>query len=231
MKRLFILTAILFFVAPVFAQEENVTDTSECKSSIGGIVGVSFSTSTMNDNSMLSNKLGIDDINKVNIGLDYYVGIATKKGFEYTLGVGFEGWNNEQNNKQLQVFSGLLNLNAAYRFEFGKKKSFAIVPRVGIGWNFNALNYAEEVDRSIVMDELSLYSWSVEQNCNFYIPASLELRYLIGKGTFFTLGAEYRYNFYYGNTYVMNTHQKVLDFPEIGNNKLMFRIGITSLSF
>lgn len=231
MKRFFILTVILFFALPIFAQEEKITDTSECKSSIGGIFGINFSTSTMNNNSKLSNKLGIDDINKVNMGFDYYVGIATKKGFEYTLGFGFEGWNNEQNNKRFLSSSCLLNLNAAYRFEFGKKKSFAIVPRVGIGWNFNALNYAEELDRNIVMDELSLYSWSVEQRSNFYIPASLELRFLIGKNTFFTLGAEYRYNFYYGNTYVMNTHQKVSDFPEFGNNKLMFRIGITSLSF
>lgn len=223
MKKIVFLILSIIIISPSMAQDSSEKD---YKSKRGFITSYSFTTSIQNDNKLLSVITDIDNINLVNMGFDFKIGHSTSKGFEYSLVAAFEFWNNKQNNKQLNSLSSLLNLNFGYGIAFCDNLS--IVPSLGIGWNPNTLNYSNVTDKDISYNELSLYSWNVEINNNFYVPASLEIRYRTSKYNYFILGAEYRYFFHYGNTKVFQTSQRVYDFPRFSANELAFKIGFVS---
>lgn len=228
MKKLFLLIISVIIFWPLMAQETtNVANNENSKK--GFISGLNFLTSTLSDNAKLSSLTEINDINQVNMGFDLILGYSTNMGFEYTMDIGLEMWNNKQNNKKITSISGLYSLNIGYRIEFPEKTKLAIVPRIGIGWNFNSLYYAEVKDTDITFNELSQYSWNVDQYANFYVPASLELRYKTSKTTSVVLGAEYRYYINYGDVKVLQTSQKISDFPKFSANELSFKLGYISI--
>lgn len=228
MKKLLLIIISIILFSPLMAQETN-NDENQARKKSGFIYGMNFLTSTMNDNKELNFLTGINNINQVNMGVDFIVGYSSKIGMEYTFDFGFESWMTKQNNKQLSSMSGLYSFNVGYRIEFCKKAKLAIVPRVGIGWNFNSLNYAEVADRNIDYSELSKYSWNVDQFTNFYVPLSLELRYKTNRTSSIVLGAEYRYFFNYGDIQVMQTNQRVVGFPQFSANELSFKLGYVKI--
>jgi len=228
MKKLILVIISIIIISPLMAQQ--TTDTvSQVQSKRGIIYGLNFLTSIMNDNQRLSALTSIPNINQVNMGFDFIFGYSTNKGFEYTMDIGLETWTNIRNNKQIATTSGLYSFNLGYKIEFCEKAKLSIVPRLGIGWNFNSLNYSEVTNRDISFSELSKYTWNVDQYTNFYVPAALEIHYKTSKTTSMVIGAEYRYFFYTGSVDVFQTNQQIYDFPKFTANQLSFKIGYTKL--
>lgn len=191
-----------------------------------GIMGLSFVGSFLNNNE-INSKLGMRDINDFNFGMLFQFGVVTKFGMEFTFDIGFEGNNNESNNKQLDVFSSYYSLNAGYPIIKLKNERFMVVPRVGIGFNTDVYNYVKTSDNNLTMDSIAGNAWSINQG-NFYIPLGLELRF--GKPTsYFVVAGEYRYTFSYGNAYLAGSKQRVSDFPELGLNNVGIRLGFVRI--
>lgn len=191
-----------------------------------GLFGLNLSGSFINNNNKLSNRLEMSKINAFNYGMSMQFGGRTNFGLEIVGDFGLEAYKNESNSKSLYSLSGFLSLNFGYPVIRVCKDKFMVVPRVGIGCNTNNLNYTQTTSKDIPLDEIGGYSWSVSQYNNFYAPFGLDFRFKIDKDTYFVIGGEYRYNFYYGNTYLSYSKQKVYDFPDFGLNNVSIKIGL-----
>lgn len=191
-----------------------------------GIVGLSLIGSFVNNNNKLSQKLGMDKINGFNYGILLQFGGRTNFGLEIVGDLDIEGYNNESNSKSLNSLSEYLSLNFGYPVIRLCKDRFMVVPRVGIGWNYNNLNYTQTTSRDLTINEMGGYTWAASQYYNFFAPFGLEFRFRMEKGTYFMIGGEYRYNFYYGDTYLSYSKQKISDFPDFGLNNVAIKIGI-----
>jgi hypothetical protein len=197
-----------------------------CHKKSSGLFGLSFTGSFINNNDDLSNRLEMNKINGFNYGMVIQFGGRTNFGLEIVGDIGLEGYQNESNSKSLYSLSSFLSLNFGYPVVSVCKDKFMIVPRVGIGWNTNYLNYTQTTSKDIPLEEIGGYSWAVSQYYNFYAPFGLDFRFKIDKDTYFVVGGEYRYNFYYGNTYLSYSKQKVYDFPDFGLNNVSIKIGL-----
>lgn len=197
-----------------------------CHKKSSGLIGLGFTGSFINNNDKLSNRLEMNKINAFNYGMIFQLGGRTNFGLEIVGDFGFEGFINESNSKLLNSLSSLISLNFGYPVIRVNRDKFMIVPRVGIGWNSTYLNYTQTTSNDIPLDEIGGYSWSVSQNYNFYAPFGLEFRFKIDKDAYFVIGGEYRYNFYYGNSYLSYSKQKVYDFPDFGLNNVSIKIGL-----
>ncbi|HBN06399.1 MAG TPA: hypothetical protein DD434_11530 [Bacteroidales bacterium] len=192
------------------------------------ITGLSFTGSFLNDNKAINNKLGMTNINDFNYGLLFNLGGATPFGMEFVFDFGFEGSINKSNNKQLNVLSSFISFNLGYPVIKLKNEKFMIVPRVGIGVNATQYNYVRTSDNNLTMDSIAGNAWTINQNNNFYIPLGLEFRFGSPK-EYFVLAGEYRHTFYYSNSYLSLSKQKVSDFPDFGLNNVVIKIGFVGM--
>ncbi|MBP1645460.1 MAG: hypothetical protein H6Q16_1035 [Bacteroidetes bacterium] len=192
------------------------------------ITGLSFTGSFLNDNKAINNKLGMTNINDFNYGLLLNIGGVTPFGLEVVFDLGFEGSTNKSNNKKLNVLSSFISFNLGYPVIKLKNEKFMIVPRVGIGVNANQYNYVRTSDNNLTMDSIAGNAWTITQNNNFYIPLGLEFRFG-GPKEYFVLAGEYRHTFYYSNSYLSLSKQKVSDFPNFGLNNVVIKIGFVGM--
>lgn len=192
------------------------------------ITGLSFTGSFLNDNKAINNKLGMTNINDFNYGLLLNIGGVTPFGLEVVFDLGFEGSTNKSNNKKLNVLSSFISFNLGYPVIKLKNEKFMIVPRVGIGVNANQYNYVRTSDNNLTMDSIAGNAWTITQNNNFYIPLGLEFRFG-GPKEYFVLAGEYRHTFYYSNSYLSLSKQKVSDFPDFGLNNVVIKIGFVGM--
>lgn len=205
--------------------EDTMLFNGSCHKKSSGIAGLSFTGSFLNNNNKLSQKLEMSKINGFNYGMIFQFGGRTNFGLEIVGDIGLEGYNNESNSKTLHSISSYLSLNFGYPIISVCKDKFMVVPRVGIGWNTNSLNYSQTTSKDIPFDEIGGYSWTASQYNNFYAPFGLDFRFRMDKDTYFIIGGEYRYNFYYGDTYLSYSKQKISDFPKFGLNNVVIKIG------
>ncbi len=192
------------------------------------ITGLSFTGSFLNDNKAINNKLGMTNINDFNYGLLFNLGGATPFGMEFVFDFGFEGSTNKSNNKQLNVLSSFISFNLGYPVIKLRNEKFMIVPRVGIGVNATQYNYVRTSDNNLTMDSIAGNAWTINQNNNFYIPLGLEFRFGSPK-EYFVLAGEYLHTFYYSNSYLSLSKQKVSDFPDFGLNNVVIKIGFVGM--
>lgn len=202
------------------------TDTNKKKAKF--ISGLSFTGSFLNDNKAINNKLAMRDINDFNYGLLFNIGGVTPFGLEIVMDLGFEGNVNKSNNKQLNVLTSLISLNLGYPVIKLKNEKFMIVPRVGIGLNANQYNYVRTSDNNLTMDSIAGNAWTITQNNNFYIPLGLEFRFG-GPKEYFVIAGEYRHTFYFSNSYLSLSKQRVSDFPDLGLNNIAIKIGFVGM--
>lgn len=202
------------------------TDTNKKKAKF--ISGLSFTGSFLNDNKAINNKLAMRDINDFNYGLLFNIGGVTPFGLEIVMDLGFEGNVNKSNNKQLNVLTSLISLNLGYPVIKLKNEKFMIVPRVGIGLNANQYNYVRTSDNNLTMDSIAGNAWTINQNNNFYIPLGLEFRFG-GPKEYFVIAGEYRHTFYFSNSYLSLSKQRVSDFPDLGLNNIAIKIGFVGM--
>ena len=202
------------------------TDSNKKKAKF--ISGLSFTGSFLNDNKAINNKLAMRDINDFNYGLLFNIGGVTPFGLEIVMDLGFEGNVNKSNNKQLNVLTSLISLNLGYPVIKLKNEKFMIVPRVGIGLNANQYNYVRTSDNNLTMDSIAGNAWTITQNNNFYIPLGLEFRFG-GPKEYFVIAGEYRHTFYFSNSYLSLSKQRVSDFPDLGLNNIAIKIGFVGM--
>lgn len=202
------------------------TDSNKKKAKF--ISGLSFTGSFLNDNKAINNKLAMRDINDFNFGLLFNIGGVTPFGLEIVMDLGFEGNVNKSNNKQLNVLTSLISLNLGYPVIKLKNERFMIVPRVGIGLNANQYNYVRTSDNNLTMDSIAGNAWTITQNNNFYIPLGLEFRFG-GPKEYFVIAGEYRHTFYFSNSYLSLSKQRVSDFPDLGLNNIAIKIGFVGM--
>jgi hypothetical protein len=202
------------------------TDSNKKKAKF--ISGLSFTGSFLNDNKAINNKLAMRDINDFNFGLLFNIGGVTPFGLEIVMDLGFEGNVNKSNNKQLNVLTSLISLNLGYPVIKLKNEKFMIVPRVGIGVNANQYNYVRTSDNNLTMDSIAGNAWTITQNNNFYIPLGLEFRFG-GPKEYFVIAGEYRHTFYFSNSYLSLSKQRVSDFPDLGLNNIAIKIGFVGM--
>lgn len=202
------------------------TDSNKKKAKF--ISGLSFTGSFLNDNKAINNKLAMRDINDFNYGLLFNIGGVTPFGLEIVMDLGFEGNVNKSNNKQLNVLTSLISLNLGYPVIKLKNEKFMIVPRVGIGVNANQYNYVRTSDNNLTMDSIAGNAWTITQNNNFYIPLGLEFRFG-GPKEYFVIAGEYRHTFYFSNSYLSLSKQRVSDFPDLGLNNIAIKIGFVGM--
>ncbi|NCC19011.1 MAG: hypothetical protein EOM29_08750 [Bacteroidia bacterium] len=202
------------------------TDSNKKKAKF--ISGLSFTGSFLNDNKAINNKLAMRDINDFNFGLLFNIGGVTPFGLEIVMDLGFEGSTNKSNNKQLNVLTSLISLNLGYPVIKLKNEKFMIVPRVGIGLNANQYNYVRTSDNNLTMDSIAGNAWTITQNNNFYIPLGLEFRFG-GPKEYFVIAGEYRHTFYFSNSYLSLSKQRVSDFPDLGLNNIAIKIGFVGM--
>lgn len=202
------------------------TDSNKKKAKF--ISGLSFTGSFLNDNKAINNKLAMRDINDFNFGLLFNIGGVTPFGLEIVMDLGFEGNVNKSNNKQLNVLTSLISLNLGYPVIKLKNEKFMIVPRVGIGLNANQYNYVRTSDNNLTMDSIAGNAWTINQNNNFYIPLGLEFRFG-GPKEYFVIAGEYRHTFYFSNSYLSLSKQRVSDFPDLGLNNIAIKIGFVGM--
>lgn len=202
------------------------TDTNKKKAKF--ISGLSFTGSFLNDNKAINNKLAMRDINDFNYGLLFNIGGVTPFGLEIVMDLGFEGNVNKSNNKQLNVLTSFISLNLGYPVIKLKNEKFMIVPRVGIGLNANQYNYVRTSDNNLTMDSIAGNAWTITQNNNFYIPLGLEFRFG-GPKEYFVIAGEYRHTFYFSNSYLSLSKQRVSDFPDLGLNNIAIKIGFVGM--
>lgn len=202
------------------------TDSNKKKAKF--ISGLSFTGSFLNDNKAINNKLAMRDINDFNFGLLFNIGGVTPFGLEIVMDLGFEGNVNKSNNKQLNVLTSLISLNLGYPVIKLKNEKFMIVPRVGIGLNANQYNYVRTSDNNLTMDSIAGNAWTITQNNNFYIPLGLEFRFG-GPKEYFVIAGEYRHTFYFSNSYLSLSKQRVSDFPDLGLNNIAIKIGFVGM--
>ncbi|MEA5099425.1 MAG: hypothetical protein VB011_02765 [Bacteroidales bacterium] len=202
------------------------TDTNKKKAKF--ISGLSFTGSFLNDNKAINNKLAMRDINDFNYGLLFNIGGVTPFGLEIVMDLGFEGNVNKSNNKQLNVLTSFISLNLGYPVIKLKNEKFMIVPRVGIGVNANQYNYVRTSDNNLTMDSIAGNAWTINQNNNFYIPLGLEFRFG-GPKEYFVIAGEYRHTFYFSNSYLSLSKQRVSDFPDLGLNNIAIKIGFVGM--
>lgn len=202
------------------------TDSNKKKAKF--ISGLSFTGSFLNDNKAINNKLAMRDINDFNFGLLFNIGGVTPFGLEIVMDLGFEGNVNKSNNKQLNVLTSLISLNLGYPVIKLKNDRFMIVPRVGIGLNANQYNYVRTSDNNLTMDSIAGNAWTITQNNNFYIPLGLEFRFG-GPKEYFVIAGEYRHTFYFSNSYLSLSKQRVSDFPDLGLNNIAIKIGFVGM--
>lgn len=202
------------------------TDSNKKKAKF--ISGLSFTGSFLNDNKAINNKLAMRDINDFNYGLLFNIGGVTPFGLEIVMDLGFEGNVNKSNNKQLNVLTSFISLNLGYPVIKLKNEKFMIVPRVGIGLNANQYNYVRTSDNNLTMDSIAGNAWTITQNNNFYIPLGLEFRFG-GPKEYFVIAGEYRHTFYFSNSYLSLSKQRVSDFPDLGLNNIAIKIGFVGM--
>lgn len=202
------------------------TDSNKKKAKF--ISGLSFTGSFLNDNKAINNKLAMRNINDFNYGLLFNIGGVTPFGLEIVMDLGFEGNVNKSNNKQLNVLTSLISLNLGYPVIKLKNEKFMIVPRVGIGLNANQYNYVRTSDNNLTMDSIAGNAWTITQNNNFYIPLGLEFRFG-GPKEYFVIAGEYRHTFYFSNSYLSLSKQRVSDFPDLGLNNIAIKIGFVGM--
>lgn len=202
------------------------TDSNKKKAKF--ISGLSFTGSFLNDNKAINNKLAMRDINDFNYGLLFNIGGVTPFGLEIVMDLGFEGNVNKSNNKQLNVLTSFISLNLGYPVIKLKNEKFMIVPRVGIGVNANQYNYVRTSDNNLTMDSIAGNAWTITQNNNFYIPLGLEFRFG-GPKEYFVIAGEYRHTFYFSNSYLSLSKQRVSDFPDLGLNNIAIKIGFVGM--
>lgn len=202
------------------------TDSNKKKAKF--ISGLSFTGSFLNDNKAINNKLAMRDINDFNFGLLFNIGGVTPFGLEIVMDLGFEGNVNKSNNKQLNVLTSFISLNLGYPVIKLKNEKFMIVPRVGIGVNANQYNYVRTSDNNLTMDSIAGNAWTINQNNNFYIPLGLEFRFG-GPKEYFVIAGEYRHTFYFSNSYLSLSKQRVSDFPDLGLNNIAIKIGFVGM--
>jgi hypothetical protein len=202
------------------------TDSNKKKAKF--ISGLSFTGSFLNDNKAINNKLAMRDINDFNYGLLFNIGGVTPFGLEIVMDLGFEGNVNKSNNKQLNVLTSLISLNLGYPVIKLKNEKFMIVPRVGIGVNATQYNYVRTSDNNLTMDSIAGNAWTITQNNNFYIPLGLEFRFG-GPKEYFVIAGEYRHTFYFSNSYLSLSKQRVSDFPDLGLNNIAIKIGFVGM--
>lgn len=202
------------------------TDSNKKKAKF--ISGLSFTGSFLNDNKAINNKLAMRDINDFNYGLLFNIGGVTPFGLEIVMDLGFEGNVNKSNNKQLNVLTSFISLNLGYPVIKLKNEKFMIVPRVGIGVNANQYNYVRTSDNNLTMDSIAGNAWTINQNNNFYIPLGLEFRFG-GPKEYFVIAGEYRHTFYFSNSYLSLSKQRVSDFPDLGLNNIAIKIGFVGM--
>ena len=202
------------------------TDSNKKKAKF--ISGLSFTGSFLSDNNAINNKLAMRDINDFNFGLLFNIGGVTPFGLEIVMDLGFEGNVNKSNNKQLNVLTSLISLNLGYPVIKLKNEKFMIVPRVGIGLNANQYNYVRTSDNNLTMDSIAGNAWTITQNNNFYIPLGLEFRFG-GPKEYFVIAGEYRHTFYFSNSYLSLSKQRVSDFPDLGLNNIAIKIGFVGM--
>lgn len=205
----------------VYEPEQALVIDSPKKKTARGISGFNLNGSFLNDNKALNNVLGMRDINNFNFGFEFKFGVVTKFNLETTFDFGFEGGTNKSNNRQLNSQSAFLSLNVGYPI-INYKEKFMIVPRVGVGYNGNSLNYVRTSDNNLTIATIAGNAWTVD-NYTFYVPLGLEFRFG-GNSTYFTLGGEYRYAFYNSDTYLSLSKQKVSDFPAFGLNNIAIKL-------
>lgn len=192
------------------------------------ISGLSFMGTFLSDNNAINTKLGMRNINDFNFGLQFNIGAATPFGMEFVFDLGFEGNTNKSNNKQLSVFSSFASLNIGYPVIKLKNEKFMIVPRIGIGVSANQYNYVKTSDNDLIMDSIAGNAWTITQNNNFYIPLGLEFRFG-GPKEYFIIAGEYRHTFYFSDSYLSLSKQRVSDFPDLGLNNISIKIGYVGL--
>lgn len=212
---------------------DNVPEVYQAKTDINRkkakfISGLSFTGSFLNDNKAINNKLAMRNINDFNYGLLFNIGGVTPFGLEIVMDLGFEGNVNKSNNKQLNVLTSLISLNLGYPVIKLKNEKFMIVPRVGIGLNANQYNYVRTSDNNLTMDSIAGNAWTINQNNNFYIPLGLEFRFG-GPKEYFVIAGEYRHTFYFSNSYLSLSKQRVSDFPDLGLNNIAIKIGFVGM--
>ena len=192
------------------------------------ISGLSFMGTFLSDNNAINTKLGMRNINDFNFGMRGSLGAAAPFGMEVVFDFGFEGSTNKSNNKQLNVLTSLISLNLGYPVIKLKNEKFMIVPRVGIGLNANQYNYVRTSDNNLTMDSIAGNAWTITQNNNFYIPLGLEFRFG-GPKEYFVIAGEYRHTFYFSNSYLSLSKQRVSDFPDLGLNNIAIKIGFVGM--